>query len=789
MVLTLALLVLAGLVPVGSAAGAGGTQATATIPGAGDLSATFASRAGFAADRSTLVMDQTPATGSRLVVVTFQARDPSLFSPPPTGASPLTMAEIADRWGLTPSQYTGIEQYFLGQGLEVVHTWPDRLSLSLSGPVGSVDRAFGTKLVEGTLDGRAVSFPATPPVLPAPIEGMVESVTGLSSGFDTFELPALAPSTTAAGNASPSQSITNLVTPSVAREIYRLSELYNRSGGSPEYASSEGIAVLLWGPGYVPSDLTTFYDRYYPSSFPQPTIDWRAVAGASPPSSSASNDPCGAAEELTLDLEWSGSMAPGATLYAVYAPEGSPSECSPSASAMSEALHTAISLPVAAISMSFGMAESTDASLRATWDTYLAEAVQVGITPLAATGDTGGYASSGCGGGPSVQYPSSSPDVVAVGGTAVTLSRNLLGQVTGFSESAWNDSGGGFSTQFPAPSWQDLGSSARGEPDVSATSLDNFLYYDGKSLVGGGTSFATPLWAGLVTEMTAQYGQSLVPLAPRLYSIGAEQPFGRIGAGLADVTSGRTCLGSAGPGWDPETGWGSPRALLLYEDLTATFVALSMVVTPTSTGPGGSVTISAHLSNATSGAPIPGVPVDFSLTSATSLGPCTGSFASASPTTGPSGNVSVTMSVPGCYLGSSATARATVQSNGLYGTNSTRVPVNLLAFVPFLSGLTTFPYNVVGFGVIFLAAGLVGYLLGRPRHRSAPRSAVPSASSGGGSVPASPEPASTPSPTAPNRKTTPSVMTAGADPPGSPSEATAPSPGPVGTATEAPKTT
>ena len=789
-VLTLVLLVLVGLVPVGSAAGAERAHPAAAVAGPTDPSASFASRAGYASDRSTLVADATPATGSRLVVVTFHPRDPSFFQTPPTDAPPLTSAEIADRFGLTLSQYTAVAQYFLGQGLRVVHPWPDRMSLTLTGPAGAIDRAFGTTIVEGTLQGRTVSFPSTAPTLPAPIEGMVESVTGLSSGFDSFALPLLHSSATGPASGAPSQSNNDLVTPAIARQIYRLSDLYNRSGGSPPYATSQGIAVILWGPGYVPSDLTTFYQRYYPATFPQPTIVPQPIDGAPAPSASAGNDPCGAAEELTLDLEWSGSMAPGATLYAVYAPEGSPTGCSPSVSAMSDALHAAIGLPVHAISMSFGSAESSDLSLRATWDTYLQEAELRGITPLAATGDTGGDASVGCGGGPSLQYPSSSPDVVAVGGTAVTLSRNLLGQVTGFAETAWNDSGGGFSAQFPAPWWQQLGNSARGEPDISATASDNFLYYDGQPQAAGGTSFSTPLWAGLIAEITAQYGRSMAPIAPRLYSIGAEEPSGRIGVGLADVTSGSTCLGSAGPGWDPETGWGSPRALLLYEDLTATFVALSMTVSPTSTGPGGSVTISAHLSNATSGAPISGVAVDLSLASSTNLGPCTGTFASASPTSGPSGNVSATMSVPACYLGASATARATVQTNGLYGTNSTTVPVNLLAFVPFLSGVTTFPYNVLGFGGIFVAAGLIGYVLGRPRRRSSPPARYLTLSSGGQSDPALSGPAPTPSSPTPPASALSPVAAAGSTlsgppPPGAP----APSPEPSETAAEAPKTT
>lgn len=780
----LVVLVLSGAVPIGPS-----PTARSEIPLSGvtrsvssDLSHTFAERAGYAADRAGLVADAAPASGSRLLVVTFQPRDPSLYTPPSPGAPPLTMTEIADRYGLTPAQYSTVESYFVTQGLTVVHTWPDRLSLSLEGPTTSVDRAFGTTLLAGTYEGHTVSFSSTPPSLPPPIQSRVASVLGLSSGFDSYQFPALVPTAGGVPNGvAPSLGSSNLVTPAIARQIYGLSSLYNRSGGPPQYASSRGLAVMLWGPGYVPADLTTFFSQYYPSGFPPPSIQYRNVAGAPAPSASAANDQCGAAEELTLDMEWAGSMAPGATLYAVYAPEGTYPNCSPSSSTMAEAMLTAIGLPIAALSMSFGTPESSDTSLRTAWTTYLSEAAQLGITPLAATGDLGGDASAGCPGVPSVQYPSSSPDVIAVGGTDVTLTRNLLGQVTGFSETAWNDSGGGFSTQFPAPSWQQLGNPNRGEPDVSATAADNFLYFNGQPAVAGGTSFSTPLWAGLVTEMEAQYGKPLVPLAPRLYSIGTEEPSGKIGEGLADITSGSTCLGSAGPGWDEETGWGSPRALNLYEDLTATFVALSVGVAPSATGPGGSVTVSAHLANATSGAPIAQVPVALSLTSSTNLGPCTGSFGSAFPITGPSGNVSVTMSVPACYLGSSATVRATVQSSGLYGTNSTRVPVNLLAFVPVLSGLTTYPYSVLGFAGIIAVASVIGYFLGRPRRRWS-SSANPPPSRG--------SPRRTPS-DPPSRSTAPSPTPGAAapSPGGSSPRAGDPAPAPAETATEAPKTT
>lgn len=773
--LALVSLLLLGFAPTGSAAAAAAGPASGVSATVGEISTsatTFAARAGYAPGLLGAVPDPIPAGGSVELVVTFQPTSPSFFATPALGAKPLTVGEIAERFGLTTANYSAAILYFESQGLSVVRTWPDRLSLTLSGSEAAVGRAFGTSILSGSYQGRSVTFPATPPSLPAPLEDEVASVLGLSSGLDAFTIPALTGADAFLGGSSPTQGNGNLVTPAIARSIYDLSGLYNLTS-SPTYASTRSIAIVLWGVGYAPSDLTTFFQQDYPSDFPAPTIVPEPIDGAPSPSESAVNDPCKVAQEMTLDLEWSGSMAPGATLYAVYPPESSAGSCQPSTAGMADAMHTAVGLPVSAISMSFGTPETSDSSLRSAWDVYFAEGVQEGITFLAATGDTGGDGSPppGCLGGPNPQYPASSPDVLAVGGTDVSLERNLLGQITGFSESAWNQSGGGFSTQFPAPNWQSTtGNAHRGTPDVSATAADNFVYFDGATRTAGGTSFSTPLWAGLITEMDAIHGSSFGLIAPRLYSIGGAEPSGKIAVGLADITSGSTCLGTAGPGWDPETGWGSPRAVLLYEDLTATFVSLSLTVSPGSVGPGGTVTLSAHLANQTSGAAIAGVPVLVSLTSSTNLGPCTGTFGSADPSTDGNGNVSVTVSVPVCYLGSHAEAQVEVISDGYYGTNATSVAVNLLGFLPFLSGITQFPYNVLGFVAILTVAASVGYVLGRPR-RGRP----------GAGGPATPSPPTTSPPASPGTSSPggPSGAPPASTPPGTAGPPTGPASSPT----------
>ncbi len=729
----------------------------------------FAARAGYGEVSLASTTVSSPATGAATAVVTFYPSSPSFFVPPVLGAPGLSVAEIADRFGPSPAAYASAEAYFESMGLSIVHTNPDRLSLTVSGTAAAMGRAFGTHLLIGVHDGRSAIFPATAPSLPSVLESEVASVVGLTSGVDQFSLPAGALSGPAsAANVSAAASDPDLITPEIAQQIYDLQPLYNL-----RFATGEGIAIVLWGDGYSPSDISTFFSNDYPSGFPKPVVQPFNLDGAPPPSSSAPSDPSKAPQELTLDLEWAGSMAPGATLSAVYVPDGPASDdYSPSVTDITDAFTQAVTgIPgVSVVSMSFGTPENASQPLQAAWATDIAAAQQQGITLLAATGDTGGDLNTGCGGGPSVEFPAISPGVIAVGGTQPVLARNGLGQVTGLaSESAWSGSGGGYSTSTAAPSWQLVGSAAapieangdhRGVPDVSAAAAYNYLYYNGQDSVAAGTSFATPLWAGLVSEMNAVYQGRLGFLTPRLYAVGASQEIGHDYIGLADVTSGSTCIGSATSGWDPETGWGSPRGLVLYEDLTATFVNLTISASPSPVAPGGSVKIVAHLSNRTSGAPIAGVPVAVSLASSSGDGPCAGVWGSNNLTTNASGAVALTVAVPVCYLGGHGTASATVTSDGYYGASSTTISVNLLGFVPSLAGIQSYPESVVAFVLIMAVGSAIGYVLGRPRRPSSaptpssgppapasPSAAAPPPIAAPPPAPAAPPPANPPPPT------------------------------------------
>jgi kumamolisin len=745
---TFALLVGAGLMltlaPAATASGAHGgslglTSPSGVSPGSAllpsALQAPWAARAGYSAAYASEVPGAGLAPGNLAVSLQLWPSTATFFKTPDPGARGLTVNTLADRYGLSPTAYAALESYFTTRGLSVVHAWPDRLALTVSGPAGSVGSAFGTRVLQGAFDGRTVTFPATVPTLPAPFASEVASVSGLTYGFSKFTIPyapASVPATFGARHplVGPTRS-TDFVTPSAARLIYDLSGLYNVSG-SPRYANGTGIALLLWGWGYDPADIQAFFGSYYPAQFPSIRFSDVPVDGAPAASAAALNDPSMAPLELTLDLEWAGSMAPGATLYAVHAPDGpANNNYSPTDAALEDALNTAVNglSAVTAVSMSFGTPDGSDASFQAAFSLQFAKAANRGITLLAASGDNAGDAKTTCTGGPSAQFPAASPDVLAVGGTAPLLSENPLGQIDGLSsEPAWNDSGGGYSTTYPAPSWQLVGSAAqpigahgfRGIPDVAGASNRNFFFYGGQTRAGQGTSFSTPLWAGLVAEMDAISGDRLGFVSPRAYVLGAAEANGTAGPGLVDITSGGNCLGPAVAGWDQVTGWGSPRAKTLYLDLVSTFVNVSLVATPSPLLPGGTLTVTVRVLNLTSGRPISVLPVQFSLAAVNGYtGPCGGSLATAAASTNGSGYAVANLGLPDCYFGSHASVSAVVETNGFFGGNTTNVAVNLESLAGFLAALHVYPYNVIGFAIILLVAIGIAYGIGEYRHKRA----------------------------------------------------------------------
>lgn len=275
----------------------------------------------------------------------------------------------------------------------------------------------------------------------------------------------------------------------------------------------------------------------------------------------------GWALETALDVEWAHAMAPKANILLVEARSSSLAD-------LMTAVDYARNQPgVSVVSMSWGGSEFASETA---YDSYLTTPLgHAPITFVAASGDNGTVSS----------WPAVSPNVLAVGGSSLTLSQGSYA-----SETAWSGSGGGYSTIETEPTYQQTvqTSGHRSFPDVAYDADPNhgFAVYDSTPYVRqsgwfevGGTSAGAPQWAALVA--IADQGRAL----GGQQSLGNAQSaiYGLPASDFHDIQSGSNGH-AASAGYDLVTGRGSPIANLAVQSLVgaSTGVAAANVQTPAS---------------------------------------------------------------------------------------------------------------------------------------------------------------------------------------------------------------
>jgi len=291
-----------------------------------------------------------------------------------------------------------------------------------------------------------------------------------------------------------------------------------------------------------------------------------------------------AAAETSLDVEAAHVMAPGASLLVVETNKvelegrtGFPQIVAAEKYVIRHHLG-------GVISQSFGATEETFASaagLRSLRGSFLMAARPAyRVTVLAATGDTGAagytYSMQGVFPSPVVSWPASDPLVTAVGGTELNLSPSGRRRSQ---DVAWPQGGGGRSSVFARPSYQDglpgVTAAHRVIPDIAMDgSCDSGMAAFGVGQSAGpkpgwfvacGTSLSTPLLAGLVALAGQQAGHSLGLINPALYRMAAAHHRGIVDVRRGDNSyplSGSPSVHgfTAGPGYDLTTGVGTVDA-------------------------------------------------------------------------------------------------------------------------------------------------------------------------------------------------------------------------------------
>ncbi|HTJ72389.1 MAG TPA: S53 family peptidase [Actinospica sp.] len=438
----------------------------------------------------------------------------------------LTVAQYAAEYGASPAQIAQVTAYLKAEGLTVGQVTANHQTLPVSGTAAQVEKAFDVSLGTYRADGNSFYANTNAPSLPAGVAAAVTSVAGLQNEAQhTYALQ-----TAGSTSAAVTSHAGTVLTPTLAREGYNLtsdiSSGYNGSG--------ETIGLVEFS-AYTASAVAAYNTKY----------SLGATAASVVKVDGGTTDTSGSVED-ELDIEVDYALAPKATIKVYEAPNTDAGEV-----AVYAAL---VSADVPVISSSWGEPETEDSNLSSD-DADFEEAAAQGQSVYAASGDSGADDN---GSSLSVDFPASDTYVSGVGGTNLTVTSGAWASETG-----WSDSGGGQSTEFSTPDFQDSVNSSgyREVPDVSAAGGNNSPWYidaDGTYEDVWGTSAAAPNWAAFTADYdtaAASLGESAFGYAnSEIYSVAESSLYSSV---FHDVTSGNNGGYSAGTGYDEVTGWGS----------------------------------------------------------------------------------------------------------------------------------------------------------------------------------------------------------------------------------------
>jgi kumamolisin len=503
------------------------------------------------------------------VEVTVTLRGPDL--PEPDG-EPIDREQLAARFGASAEDVETVTKALEGYGLRVEEASPETRSLRVAGTAAQIQDAFRPGLgvyrsaAQGEFRGRQGAVQ-----IPRELDGIVTGVFGLDQRRVAH------------------RTSTSVVTEEAAAAVAtglgpaELEQHYHFPAGD---ATGQTIAIAEFGGGYFPDDLEAFCQRHH-RAVPRVTT---VAVGLEPLTlddirrlpKRARIAALNETVEVMMDVEIVAGLCPGSEIvvyFATFDQKG-----------WVDMLDRVIAGHVtpAALSISWGLAEDAPdwsaAALRAINQRLRAVAL-LGITVCVASGDDGS-GDQMQDGRAHVNFPASSPSVLAVGGTMIAGGHEVVwweapGERTSQGGGA---TGGGVSDEFQRPAWQtvDVDSLNPGSiegrvvPDVAA--LAGPPLYDmlllGRPMPGGGTSASAPLWAALIARVAqaAPAGRRAAFLAPLLYQDAANgRPRGA--SVCSDITHGNNTSPNPGVGYratvgfDAVTGWGVPNGEALLASL------------------------------------------------------------------------------------------------------------------------------------------------------------------------------------------------------------------------------
>lgn len=519
----------------------------------------------------------------------------------------LTPAQYGAQFGLSDADVASVKAWLTNQGFKVTGVANGGTFITFDGTVAQAEAAFSTSIHSLSLNGEVHFANVTNASVPSALAKVVSGVTGLHN-FRLKPRLHLAPQFTS------SISGNHYLAPGDLYTIYDMNPLLSSA------INGTGVTIAVMGQVDISTtDVGAFRSASGLSTNSLPTT---VHEGGDPGSPTCSNTSCspndGDVAESSIDVEWAGAAAPGASILFVNGPD-----------VLFNSVTQAIDQNLAPIiTLSYGACESawgvTDLN---SFNQLFKQANAQGQTILAASGDVGATdcdAGTSASEGLAVDFPASSPYVTGLGGTMFndgtatgatnywsagngTTSGSALSYIP---ETVWNEDsagssfsagGGGVSAFFTRPAWQvETGppgmtttvpaDGSRDVPDLAldaASAHDQFLYCAQGSCVSGfrqannnltaagGTSFDSQIFGGILALIEQKTGGRIGNANPTIYALGNKTAFynntstsvfhdvtsgnnsSPCSAGTPNCASGGTIGFNAGVGYDLASGWGT----------------------------------------------------------------------------------------------------------------------------------------------------------------------------------------------------------------------------------------
>jgi subtilase family serine protease len=511
-----------------------------------------------------------PATQSMRLVLVLPHRDEAglksflkdLYNPSSSSYRHfLTVDQFTAKYGPSKEDYAAVARFAQEHGLTVVKTSRNRMNIDVTGTVANIEKALNINLgvYQHPTEKRTFFAPDREPRPNLSVQ------LWHIQGLDNYSTPHAAYSRI---NATSLTVHSNATTGSCPEQSFCGSDMraaYYEGTSLTGTGQSLGLFELL---GTDLTDLDDYFKNANQVNNVPITLDSVDTQSVNCTYNSA-GDFCDDTEQ-TIDMSQAIGMAPGLSSLVMYIGTGG---------------FAGQTVDDAGIFNAMATASPLNAQLSCSWEwrppdpdtdnPYFEEFAAQGQNLFIAAGDDGDWAKA------DFVYPADDVYITSVGGTDL--------ETTGAggdwaSETAWTDGGGGISpNKYTIPSWQvetaagcaTCSQTYRNGPDVSGNA--NYTFYvcsdqGGNPNFGGqecganiygGTSFATPMWAGylaLTNQQALANGEAVLGfINPSLYTIGLSSSYD---TDFHDVTSG--CQFQKGGycatvGYDQVTGWGSPN--------------------------------------------------------------------------------------------------------------------------------------------------------------------------------------------------------------------------------------